>query len=184
LAETGALAVWRSDAGGGMLEGRGWDALTGQTKEHIHGNGWLAAVHPKDRAATVTAWSAARAAGQPAATEFRVRTAAGAWHWVRGRGVPVAERDGEGVAEWIGVIEDIHGRRQAEEALAEREARLRLAVEAGNLATWEYDIGRDQGARVGWPEEAILSPGAVGFRFEDWLRQLHPDDRAILETGL
>ena len=64
-----------------------------------------------------------------------------------------------------------------------REARLRLAVEAGNLATWEYDIGRDQGARVGWPEEAILSPGAVGFRFEDWLRQLHPDDRAILETG-
>jgi PAS domain S-box-containing protein len=184
LAETGALAVWRSDAGGGMLEGRGWDALTGQTKEQIRGNGWLAAVHQEDRAATVAAWSAARAAGQPAATEFRVRTAAGAWHWVRGRGVPVAERDGEGVAEWIGVIEDIHGRRQAEEALAEREARLRLAVEAGNLATWEYDIGRDQGALVGWPEEAILSPGAVGFRFEDWLRQLHPDDRAILETGL
>ncbi len=183
LAETGALAIWRSDAGGGMLEGRGWDALTGQTKAEIHGNGWLSAVHPEDRPATVAAWSAARAAEQPAATEFRVRTAAGAWHWVRGRGVPVAKRDGEGTAEWIGVIEDIHGRRQAEEALAEREARLRLAVEAGNLATWEYDVLRDRGARVGWPEEAILSPAAAGFRFEDWLRVLHPDDRAVLQAA-
>mgnify|MGYP002716791397 CR=1 FL=1 len=52
LAETGALAVWRSDAAGGMLEGRGWDAMTGQTKAEIHGDGWLAAVHPDDRAAT------------------------------------------------------------------------------------------------------------------------------------
>ena len=183
LAETGALAVWRSDAGGGMLEGDGWDALTGQTKAEIHGSGWLSAVHPEDRAATVAAWSAARAAGQPAATEFRVRTVAGAWHWVRGRGVPVAGTDGEGIAEWIGVIEDIHARRQAEEALAEREARLRLAVEAGNLATWEYDAVRDRGTRVGWPEEAIFPPGANGFRFEDWIRQIHPDDRAVLETG-
>ena len=183
LAETGALAVWRSDAGGGMLEGNGWDALTGQTKAEIHGNGWLAAVHPEDRAATVVAWSAARAAGQPAATEFRIRTASGAWHWVRGRGVPVAKRGGGGTAEWIGVIEDIHGRRQAEEALAEREARLRLAVEAGNLATWEYDVLRDQGARVGWPGEAILSPGSTGFGFAEWVRQLHPDDRTILDTA-
>jgi PAS domain S-box-containing protein len=183
LAEAGALAIWRSDAGGGMLEGNGWDALTGQTKAEIHGNGWLMAVHPDDRAATVAAWSAARAAGQPAATEFRVRTAAGAWHWVRGRGVPVAEKDGGATAEWIGVIEDIHARRQAEEALAEREARLRLAVEAGNLATWEYGIKRDRGMRVGWPNEAILSPGASGFRFEEWMRQIHPDDRAIMETA-
>ena len=27
-----------------MLEGRGWDALTGQTKPEIHGDGWLAAI--------------------------------------------------------------------------------------------------------------------------------------------
>ncbi|MBD0273466.1 MAG: PAS domain-containing protein, partial [Acetobacteraceae bacterium] len=183
LAEAGALAIWRSDAGGGMLEGHGWGDLTGQTKAETHGNGWLTAVHPEDRAATVAAWSAARAAGQPAATEFRVRTTAGAWRWVRGRGVPVAEKGGGGTAEWIGVIEDIHARRQAEEALAEREARLRLAVEAGNLATWEYDIGRDRGMRVGWPDEAVLSPGTSGFRFEDWLRQIHPDDRNVLQTA-
>ena len=183
LAEAGALAIWRSDADGGMLEGRGWSALTGQTKAEIHGSGWLAAVHPEDRAATVAAWSAARAAGQPAAVEFRVRPAAGGWRWVRGRGVPVAKRDGDGTAEWIGVIEDIHARRQAEEALAEREARLRLAVEAGNLATWEYDVQRDEGARVGWPGEAIMAPGVSGFRFAGWLRQLHPDDRTAFEIA-
>jgi two-component sensor histidine kinase len=37
--------------------------------------------------------------------------------------------------------------------------------------------------RVGWPNEAILSPGASGFRFEEWMRQIHPDDRAIMETA-
>ncbi|GAA0586385.1 hypothetical protein GCM10009416_26010 [Craurococcus roseus] len=183
LAEAGALAIWRSDAAGGMLKGRGWDALTGQTRAEINGTGWLAAVHPEDRAATVAAWSVARAARQPASTEFRVRTAAGPWRWVRARGVPVATKDGEGTAEWIGVIEDIHARRQAEEALAEREARLRLAVEAGNLATWAYDVRRDEGARVGWPGESLLSPGGDGFRFEGWVQQLHPDDRAILRDA-
>ena len=184
LAEAGALAIWRSDTAGGMMKGRGWDALTGQTKAEIQGTGWLAAVHPEDRAATVAAWSMARSARQPAAAEFRVRTAAGPWRWVRARGVPVATRDGgEGTAEWIGVIEDIHARRQAEEALAEREARLRLAVEAGNLATWAYDVRRDAGARVGWPGEALLSPGTDGFPFEGWVQQLHPDDRAILRTA-
>jgi PAS domain S-box-containing protein len=185
LAESGALVVWRSDAEGAPLESRGWRALTGQSKEEIEGKGWLAAVHPEDRAAAAAAWSGARAAGQPAATEFRVRSGAdgGGWRWVRGRGVPVARRAGGGIAEWIGVIEDVHGRREAEKAVAEREARLRLALEAANIATWEYDLARDEGAPLGWPGGATLAPDGEGLQVEGWLGQVHPEDRAKLQAA-
>ena len=185
LAETGALVVWRSDAEGAPLESRGWRALTGQSREEIDGKGWLAAVHPEDRAAAAAAWTGARAAGRPAATEFRVRSGAdgGGWRWVRARGVPVARRAGGRIAEWIGVIEDVHGRREAEKAPAGREGRLRLALEAANIATWEYDLARNEGARLGWPGEAILSPGGEGLPLEGWLGQVHPEDRATLQAA-
>jgi PAS domain S-box-containing protein len=184
LAEAGALVVWRSDAQGAPVESRGWRALTGQSKEEIDVEGWLAAVHPEDRAVAGAAWSGARAAGQPAATEFRVRSGrGGGWRWVRGRAVPVVRKVGGGIAEWIGVIEDIHGCRTTEKALAEREARLRAALDAGNIATWEYDIGADEGAALGWPGEPIPFGGAGGDRrSEGWLRQVHPEDRAMLQA--
>jgi PAS domain S-box-containing protein len=62
--------------------------------------------------------------------------------------------------------------------------RLRLALEAGDLGAWEYRI-KEQ--RVFWSEtlERIhgLEPGTFGGRFDDYQRDIHPDDRAhVFET--
>ncbi len=62
--------------------------------------------------------------------------------------------------------------------LAEREARLRLAVEAARLATWEFDVATGRASRTGCPDEAFAAPGdPAGFRFDDWLDHIHPEDR-------
>jgi PAS domain S-box-containing protein len=64
------------------------------------------------------------------------------------------------------------------------EERLRLALEAGEMGAWEYQVPE---RRVLWSEtlERIhgLDPGTFGGTFDDYQRDIHPDDRAhVFET--
>ena len=73
-------------------------------------------------------------------------------------------------------------RKRAEEARRENENRLRLALEGGKMGAWEWNIIKN---RVTWSPglEAIhgLAPGTFGGRFEDFKRDIHPEDlQAVL----
>ena len=121
LAEAGAAIVWRADPSGAIVESRGWERLTGQPESAMLGWGWLEKVHPEDRKALLATWAEARAKRRPAQAEFRVRPHdGGEWHWMRARAVPVfaegapARDSGQEATEWMGVLEDVHERRQAE----------------------------------------------------------------------
>jgi PAS domain S-box-containing protein len=184
LAEAGALVIWRGDGSGAILEGQGWQDLTGQPETALQGDGWLEKVHPEDRAETVATWALVRAARRPVDFEFRVLTRAGAWRLVRARGVPVAGAAGEAPAEWVGVLEDVEDRRLAERAMVEREARLRLAMEAAQLSAWEFDIASGRGVRRERPGDTTLAPPAVGFGLEEWLGKIHPEDRPRVRLAL
>jgi PAS domain S-box-containing protein len=89
-----------------------WLDYTGQTQEETHGLGWLQAVHPDDREATMQAWRAARVLGM-LDVEFRLRRASdGTYRWHRTRSLPLrtGTRNGwlEGdSAEWLGTSSDI-----------------------------------------------------------------------------
>ncbi len=76
------------------------------------------------------------------------------------------------------VARDITEQRLASEALRQSETRLNLALEAGGMGAWEWDIGA---GRVTWsPQlEAIhgLPAGTFGGTFEDYQRDMHPEDR-------
>ena len=68
--------------------------------------------------------------------------------------------------------------RAARAAQSESEGRLRLALDAGQMGTWEWDIA---GGRVIWsPEEERLyglAPGAFTGTIEDYSERIHPEDR-------
>jgi PAS domain S-box-containing protein len=57
--------------------------------------------------------------------------------------------------------------------------RLELALEAGNLGTWTWDMA--SGLTL-WDERLEvmngMAPGAFGGTFDDWQASIHPDDRA------
>jgi len=69
-------------------------------------------------------------------------------------------------------------RERAERALRESEHRLRLALEAGQMGTWEWEVAT---GRVVWSPglEAIhgLRPGTFAGTFEAVLADVHPEDR-------
>lgn len=68
--------------------------------------------------------------------------------------------------------------RAAEEALRERDERLRLAAETALIGTWEFDLREGSGK---WDDRALrltgLSPSDGGFDPQSWLRIVDPLDR-------
>src|SRR5262245_24409363 len=73
-------------------------------------------------------------------------------------------------------------RKRAEDALRESESRLQMALGAGQMGAWEWNLATN---RMSWSTslEAIhgLAPGTFGGKLADFKRDIHPED---LETVL
>jgi diguanylate cyclase (GGDEF)-like protein/PAS domain S-box-containing protein len=79
---------------------------------------------------------------------------------------------------YLAVKEDITERKHAEDVLAQTAARLSLAVRAGGVGTWEYDILND---RTIWDDQMLQLYGISAQDFSGayaaWLKGVHPLDR-------
>jgi PAS domain S-box-containing protein len=80
---------------------------------------------------------------------------------------------------------DVSERRQAEDALRASEERLQVALEAGHMGAWEWNVlTRD----VTWSKniESIhgLRPGAFSGTFESYLSGIHPEDREFVRQSI
>jgi PAS domain S-box-containing protein len=130
LIEATSQIIWDTRAEGEFVtEQPGWSAFTGQTFDELKGWGWLNAVHPDDQAHTTQVWSTAVALSTFYEVEHRLRRHDGTYRNMSVRAVPVFEEDGT-TREWIGIHTDVTERKQAEEALRQREAELRLITNA------------------------------------------------------
>ncbi len=117
LASTGALVFWRRDPAG-VVTATGWDLLTGKSAAFdaswvAFDASWYDNLHPDDAPVVRAAWREAQQSRDHYDIEYRVRRSDGIWHWVRSRGSKVESEDGTG-EEWIGVIEDVDARREAQ----------------------------------------------------------------------
>ena len=85
----------------------------------------------------------------------------------------------EGISASIGLA---LARKQTHERLEESMRHLRLAHEAAQAGSWEWDLMTGQNF---WSEGLYqlfgLEPGCVKPSFEVWLGMVHPDDRAQLQ---
>ncbi|WP_181704684.1 GGDEF and EAL domain-containing protein [Chthonobacter rhizosphaerae] len=177
LKEATAEIVWHLDLRAGRCDRHGFEAFTGHALAAEDHHGWLAWMHPDDRDRALTDIDAATAARRPYMIDYRFLHRSGEWRMVEDHGVPLLGPDGE-ITDWIGIITDIHDRRRADEKLRRSEQRLRLAIEATGLGTWDVDVrtgarewSDELKAMLGLPPEAVETEALL-------LDRVHPDDRA------
>ena len=101
--------------------------------------------------------------------------------WVTDR--PVRDATGATVA-IVGASEDVSEQRLLEQRAADLTEHLQLALEAGELGTFRWDMATGE-TRWDTRLEALfgLAPGEFDGAFDTWVSMLHPDDRSdVLRT--
>jgi diguanylate cyclase (GGDEF)-like protein/PAS domain S-box-containing protein len=174
--ELSAQVQWTASPGGAIeMVGQRWQALTGQRLEEVAGDGWRKPVHPDDIPPASAIWRRSIETGQPYDAEYRVRMVDGSYRWFRAQAAARRDEHGE-VVRWYGTLEDIHDRKVAVQALRESEERLRLATDAADMATWDYNVVTGEAIWnerfqdfVGVPPTLALAPGGLAT-------VVHPDD--------
>jgi PAS domain S-box-containing protein len=121
---------------------------------------------------------------EPFTAEYRYRMEDGrlVWRWVKGQAVYT---DTGALDRLLGVTQDITPRKQAELALGQVQERYRRATQAARAGVWELNVATQVGyldssikALVGYGDDEITDS------LEQWLRLIHPDDRALLNDAI
>jgi two-component system CheB/CheR fusion protein len=107
--------IWRADSQGNWTwSSPQWTRCTGLSPDESLQEGWLAAVHPDDRARAREAWRNAAADGM-LDVEYRIGPVGnGPFRWFQTRATAIRNDDG-GILEWLGTSTDIDELRQARE---------------------------------------------------------------------
>jgi PAS domain S-box-containing protein len=116
-------------------------------------------------------------------SEYRVRHRDGSYFWVLDRGRAVRDESGRAVR-MSGSGTDIDALKRAEERLVNLSDRLQLALQAGAIGTWEWDLGQN----LNWDDRMLEIYGLQGLdrpvTYQDWRERVHPDDLASIEDAL
>ncbi|MEG5046390.1 PAS domain S-box protein [Microcoleus sp. B4-C1] len=192
LIEATAQSIWIGNAEGELAsEQPTLGAFTGLTFDEYKGWGWLDTIHPDDRPHVASIWSAAVANRSLYEDELRMRRYDGEYRYMSCRGIPLLNADGS-IREWIGANTDITDRKQAEEALRDRNVLLSSILEStpdiivvkdweGRYVALNSEVaksfyGRSIEEIIGKDDSELLPPAAAVA--------IMAKDRQIMEAGL
>ncbi|MCC5658884.1 PAS domain S-box protein [Nostoc sp. XA010] len=162
-----------------------YEKIWGRSCQYLleHPESWIDTIHPDDRERTTSA-AKQQLNGESASIEYRILRPDGSMRWIWDRSFTVYDDQGK-VQYYGGIGEDITERKLAEESLQESEARLSLALEAGQMGIWDRDLiantsvwSANMGPLYGLPS-ATLCP-----TIEDYLNLIHPEDRETVAAGI
>lgn len=142
LAENMGEIFWsaRADLNELIYVSPAYEAITGRSLEQMDSGteSWLAVVHPEDLESVHTALEMAHLKGLD--IEFRIIRTDAAVRWIRGRGTPVRGPEGV-ILRYIGIAEDITGRKRSRIALKEEQTRFRALFEGIRDALFVHTFG-------------------------------------------
>lgn len=161
-----------------------YSEIVGYSPEELKHISWLDIAHPRHRAEARRMLDQVLSGALPSLhVEGLFRRADGRYGWCDVF-VSAVLGDSVGDSYFVAVLQDITGRKEAERALRASEERLRLAVEATGLGTWDYDLETDS---IIWSErtERLLGLECKKDVGCEALLSIIPDqDRELLERSV
>jgi PAS domain S-box-containing protein len=165
-----------------------WLDYLGVTLDKVTGWNWTAVVHPEDVEGIVAKWRACLATGETFEYETRVRRADGEYRWMFHRKVPLRDANGN-IVKWYGSSLDIEERKTAElqfrrnaQELQRSEFYLAEGQRLAHTGSWAWNV---RTGALFWSEEIFriygYSPQETGPAWEQFLKRVHPEDRAQIE---
>ncbi|WP_108660170.1 EAL domain-containing protein [Acuticoccus kandeliae] len=179
--ESSGQGVWdRNFATGASFRSTAWYTMIGYAPGELsdEGEAWVQLVHPDDWHIVEAADRAAFAGStDDTRSEIRLRHKDGHWIWISNFG-RVMERAPDGTpVRMIGTHTDISERKMREEELRTANERVELAVEAGKVGIWEFDLATE---RARWDRRMYelygIAPGSFDGTRQSWRTFVHPDD--------
>jgi PAS domain S-box-containing protein len=157
---------------------------TGLTMEESLGFGWRQVMHPEDSIGTAKRQKDAIAAGKSYEAELRLRGKDGSFRWFLGRSHPVFASDGS-MERWIGTLMDIHDLKETQRRMQEGEERLRIAIDAGRIGAWEWNIVDN---KIAWSDRIYefhgIPPGSYDGTIESFVKLIHPEDASRMQSSI
>jgi len=146
---------------------------------------WARQFHPDDRARIREEYERVERTGQPFQAVYRMYARDGSIRWFRDEAALV--RDANGVPlYWQGIMFDVTSERASEDRARESEDRYRVLIEHMPAIVYSEDV-TGSGLQLVYinsrveemlgitPDEWVADPDV-------WLRQVHPDDRAVVQA--
>jgi two-component system cell cycle sensor histidine kinase/response regulator CckA len=130
---------------------------------------FFAAIHPEDRERAI-AGLAVKDQGEPFDLEYRIVRPDGEIRWIWDRGFPVREDTGQ-VTKYIGIAQDVTGRKREESEKARLEAQLRQAQKMESVGRLAGGVAHDFNNMLG----VILGYAEIAAAKTDPSDSLHAD---------
>ena len=182
VSENSPLMFWLSEADGrcAYLNER-WYEFTGQRPCDAIGRGWQDAIHPMDHPRFLREFTEMFEKREGGRLGYRLRRYDGVYRWMLDTVTP---RFLQGrFAGCVGSVIDITDEREEREGLARSRRHLEMALQAGRIGTFEWDI--PTGQVLCSPElETLygLEPGAFERTYRAWVQRLAPEDAKGFEA--
>ena len=177
----GEVATWSWDIQADkVVAGRHHARLFGVSDADAGGGplaAYVRAIHPDDRMTVDVTTREAIRTGGALAVRYRVLSTDGEYRTVLARGK--TEYDSEGKPLRLpGVLLDVTRQARAESELRASEARLRFALEAARMGTWDLDLAS---GNLSSSDACKLNYGRLpvdSFTYEELAASIHEEDRA------
>ena len=170
MAENTEILIAISDEQGeSTFFNKAWLDFTGKSFNDLVKRGWFNLVHPDDQEMFLSIFKESFAQKKSFQAEFRILSKQGNYRWLLAQGPPRFRADGS-FAGYISSCTDITDLKIAEQELKENKDQLEFAIDATELATWDF-----------YPLTDKLS---VNYRLKEWFNLSKEEDLSLSDALL